>query len=223
MNRAEIKELAKSKIKGNKWNIIWPVLVIGFLESVIQNIFHLGPGVANIDLNNLEAMSIQNMPIQVSLGTGILSILVGVIMAGYYKYILNFVRTGKFETNDILNTIKEKWLNILIATVLVSVIVGICTIFFVVPGIIMGLAYSMVTFLVIDTDIAGSDALKASREMMNGYKWDYFVFILSFIGWILLVPFTLGILLVWLFPYMTVATTIYYDKLKALTSKKKDE
>ena len=163
------------------------------------------------------------MPIQVSLGAGILSILVGVIMAGYYKYILNFVRTGKFETNDILNTIKEKWLNILIATVLVSVIVGICTIFFVVPGIIMGLAYSMVTFLVVDTDIAGSDALKASREMMNGYKWDYFVFILSFIGWIILVPFTLGILLVWLFPYMTVATTIYYDKLKSLKNSKKDE
>lgn len=223
MNRAEIKELAKSKIKGNKWNIIWPVLVIGFLESVIQNIFHLGPSVANIDLNNLEAMSIQNMPIQVSLGTGILSILVGVIMAGYYKYILNFVRTGKFETNDIINTIKEKWLNILIATVLVSVIVGICSIFFIIPGIIMALAYSMVNFLVIDTDVAGSDSLKKSREMMNGYKWDYFVFWLSFIGWMLLVPFTLGILLIWLFPYMTVAGTIYYDKLKSLKNGKKDE
>ena len=49
MNRTEIKELAKSKIKGNKWNIIWPVLVIGFLESVIQSIFKLGPGITNID------------------------------------------------------------------------------------------------------------------------------------------------------------------------------
>lgn len=222
MNRTEIKELAKSKIKGNKWNIIWPVLVIGFLESVIQNIFHLGPSVANVDLTNLESVSIQNMPIQVQLGAGVLSILVGVIMAGYYKYILNFVRTGKFETNDILNTIKEKWLNILIVTVLVTIIVSVCTIFFVVPGIIMALAYSMATFLVIDTDIAGSDALKASREMMNGYKWDYFVFLLSFIGWIILVPFTLGIILVWLFPYMTVAMTIYYDKLKSLKNSKKD-
>ena len=27
MNRKEIKELAKAKIKGNKWNIIWPMLI----------------------------------------------------------------------------------------------------------------------------------------------------------------------------------------------------
>ena len=29
MNRKEIKEAAKAKIKGNKWNIWWPMLIIG--------------------------------------------------------------------------------------------------------------------------------------------------------------------------------------------------
>ena len=74
--------------------------------------------------------------------------------------------------------------------------------------------YSFVVYLVIDTKTKGQDALKISREMMQGYKWNYFVFGLSFLGWILLVPFTLGILLIWLYPYMTVATAIYYERLK---------
>ena len=78
----------------------------------------------------------------------------------------------------------------------------------------MTLAYAFVDYLVVDTDVTGNDALRESREMMKGYKWNYFVFGLSFLGWILLVPFTLGILLIWLYPYMTVATAIYYERLK---------
>ena len=30
MNRQEIKKEAWEKIKGNKWNIWWPLLIIGF-------------------------------------------------------------------------------------------------------------------------------------------------------------------------------------------------
>lgn len=211
MNRKEIKELAKEKIKGNKWNIIWPMLVISVIGSIISRIFG---GTINIDLNHLDQLSkVTVSPTQYA-GSLISSLIVGLITAGYLMYILNFVRTGKFDTKDIIETIKAKWLNILIAQILSSIIIGLCSILFVIPGIIMALAYAFVTFLVIDTDVSGSDSLKASREMMKGYKWDYFVFGLSFIGWALLVPFTLGILLIWLYPYITVANAIYYDKLK---------
>ena len=75
----------------------------------------------------------------------------------------------------------------------------------------------MVTYLVVDTNLSGADTLKKSREMMKGYKWDYFVFGLSFIGWILLVPVTLGLIAIWLVPYMVVAEAIYYDRLKDKT------
>lgn len=210
MNRVEIKNEAKSKIKNNLWNIIWPVLVIGVLEGVLSSIFG---GRINIDFNNLENFKVPTSYIAASTIT---SIIAGIVNAGYIKYIINFVRTGNFDTSVILNTVKEKWLNILIADILVAIIVAVCSVFLVIPGIIMGLAYSFVTYLVVDTDVSGSDSLKKSREMMKGYKMDYFVFELSFLGWIILVPFTLGILLIWLYPYMTVATAIYYDKLKSL-------
>lgn len=216
MNRSEIKELAKSKIKGNKWDIIWPMLVISVVSSIISRLMG---GTVEIDFRNLESLSnIHVSPMHY--GSGLLvSLLTGIATAGYIKYLLNFVRTGKFEMNDIIDTIKAKWLNIFIAQVLVTIIVFLCSLLFVIPGIIMALAYAFVIFIVIDTDTNGSDALKASREMMKGYKWNYFVFGLSFIGWIILVPFTLGILLIWLYPYMTIANVIYYDKLKEINKK----
>ena len=41
MDRKEIKAEAKLKIKGNKWNILWPMLALGLIESVISRIFGL--------------------------------------------------------------------------------------------------------------------------------------------------------------------------------------
>ena len=216
MNRKEIKELAKSKIKGNKWNIIWPILVISVIESILNSIFS---GRIEIDLTNLESMSLVNVSPRYYIGSLVVTLIVGIITAGYIKYVLNFVRNGSFEFNDIIDTVKAKWLNIVIAEILTTIIITLCSLLFVIPGIIMALAYAFVIYLVIDTDVSGSDSLKASREMMKGYKWDYFVFGLSFIGWILLIPFTFGLILIWLYPYMTVANTIYYEKLKEITKK----
>ena len=218
MDRKEIKELAKNKIKGNKWNIIWPMLVIGLIEGVLENIL----GVSNytqIDISNPEAMASYQMPTGTSIGLLVIGIIFGIVMVGYKKYIVNFVRTGKFEFNDILDCVKEKWVNILVASILMYLVIFACSLLFVIPGIIMALAYSMVAYIIIDTDKTGVDAMKESRAMMKGYKWNYFVFGLSFIGWILLTPFTFGLLLIWLYPYMTVADVLYYEKLKEVTKR----
>ena len=215
MNRVEIKELAKQKIKGNLWNILWPALVIGVVTSIVSSIF--GP---KIDYTNIKSLTEINVPTSyyfVSIIEGIVS---GLLTAGYVKYLLNFTRTGSFNTSDIIDTVKAKWAQILIADILVAIVVSIGYVLFVIPGIILTFAYAMVSYIVIDTDTAGSDSLKKSREMMKGYKLDYFVFGLSFFGWILLVPFTLGLLLIWLAPYMSIASCIYYDRLSSLNNKK---
>lgn len=208
MNRSEIKELAKQKIKGNLWNILWPMLIIEVISSILSSFF--GP---SIDLTQIKEMGEMHMSWSSSLGSLAISIVTGVLTAGYMMYILKFVRTGKFDTDDIIKTIKAKWVDLLIAIVLSVIIIGVCSMLLVIPGIIAALGLTMVIFLVIDKDVKGQDSLKASWELMKGHKWEYFVFQLSFIGWYLLIPFTLCLILIWLVPYVTVAQTIYYDRL----------
>ena len=216
MNRKEIKKEAWAKIKGNKWNIIWPALLILFVEGVLENILGLNP-YAGADFTDVNAVLNMDIPPKVEIGMAIFSLVFGIVLVAYKKYILNFVRNDKFEFSDIIDCIKEKWLNILVASFLVYVVVFACTLLFVVPGIIMAFAYAMVGFIVIDSDLNGVDSMKKSRAMMKGYKWNYFVFFLSFIGWYLLSFVSFGIALIWLFPYMTVAETLYYEKLKEIT------
>ena len=144
----------------------------------------------------------------------LLNILFNIVNVAYLKYILNFVRTGKFEFNDIIDCIKYKWLNILGVSVIEYLVISVGFILFIIPGIILALGLTMSSLIVIDTDLGPVESIKKSWEMMKGYKWNYFVFILSFLGWILLTPFTLGLLFIWLIPYMTVAEIIYYERLK---------
>lgn len=220
MDRKEIKEKAKELIKGKKWQIWWPLLIISLVSSVLENL--IGPNYSDLDnlkITSFEQLSQLNLPAPTPTQL-ILSLLVGIVIGiagvAYNKYILKLVRGEEPEFNDIIETIKERWLSILLVELIVGVVVSVCAIFFVIPGIIMALAYAMTGYLVVDTDLEAMEVVKKSRAMMKGYKWNYFVFGLSFIGWILLVPFTLGILIIWLMPYVIVSMALYYENLKEI-------
>ena len=83
-----------------------------------------------------------------------------------------------------------------------------------VPGIILSYSYAMADFILLeDPNCSGSEALRRSRAMMRGHKWDLFMLHLSFIGWSLLAAFTGGIGNLFLTPYTTVATASFYREL----------
>ena len=220
MDRVKIKESAKQKIKGNIWNLLWPLLIIGVLEGVLNNIFggSSNQALVNLDLSNLDVNAISDSIKTTSSPISfIINIIFSVINIAYLKYVLDFVRTGKFDANSIIECLKTKWLNLLIVSLLTGIATTIGFMLLIVPGVIVAIGLGMAGLIVIDSDLSAIDALKKSWEMMKGYKWNYFVFILSFIGWIILAPFTLFILFIWLIPYMTVAEVIYYDELKKIT------
>lgn len=62
--------------------------------------------------------------------------------------------------------------------------------------------------------MSASDAIAASKQMMDGNKWRLFCLNFSFIGWSFLSVFTLGILNLWLIPYMEASYAAFYEELK---------
>jgi len=96
----------------------------------------------------------------------------------------------------------------------------------IVPGIVAAYSYRMSLYLLIDNpEIGVSEALRKSKEMMNGYKARLFYLDLSFIGWALLCVLTFGIGILWLYPYMLTSQAIFYEELRkdlGLTTKVKE-
>jgi len=96
-----------------------------------------------------------------------------------------------------------------------QIIVALGMLLLIVPGIILGLAYSMTPFILADDgELSTIAALKKSRVMMKGHKMDLFLLLLSFIGWYALVIITLGIAALWVVPYVKTAEAAFYEDIK---------
>ena len=76
----------------------------------------------------------------------------------------------------------------------------------------------MVPYLLNDyPELTPREALKISRQMMQGQKGQLFILDLTFIGWYILAFITCGIGYLFLTPYMQTATAHFYEDLKAET------
>ena len=198
MKRSELKAKAKAQLKGR-----WGLAIGTFLVAlIIVSIFSLGTGIS-------EDSTL------VTIITMILSLVVNaVISIGICKFALNIAGEGEAKFTDIFSGISV-FLKAIGLYLLVGIAVGIGFIILIVPGIILALMFSQTCYILAeDKDISIIDCMKKSAEMMKGHKGEYFVLLLSFLGWAIVaaIPFGLGYL--WLVPYQQVTFADYYLELK---------
>ncbi len=88
----------------------------------------------------------------------------------------------------------------------------------IVPGIIKSISYSQFYYILAeDKNIDLREALKKSKDMMDGNKMKYFKLQLRFIGWAFLCILTLGIGIIWLAPWIQVTLAKFYEDVKGNT------
>ena len=75
--------------------------------------------------------------------------------------------------------------------------------------------YSLTYYILADNpEMSGSAAIKKSKEMMIGHKWELFVLLFSFFWWYLLCFITFGIAVIYVNPYINATMVNFYEKLK---------
>lgn len=99
---------------------------------------------------------------------------------------------------------------------LMTVFVFLWSLLFIIPGIVKGYAYAMTPYIMHEhPELSPNECIDRSKAMMKGYKWKLFLLDLSFIGWLLLCILTLGILTLWIQPWMECSRIRFYEELKA--------
>lgn len=136
---------------------------------------------------------------------------------GFISYILSLTRKEEVSLTDIFQDYKK--IGLIVVTLIISyVFIIFGYILLIIPGIMIAFSLVMVGYLLADSkETSISEArniIRESIEMMNGYKLDYFIFELSFIGWYFLGVITFGIAYIYVIPYFTFANTLYYQRLK---------
>lgn len=207
INRVELKKNAKEFAFSHKMDIWRPTLVIFCIEFVISFL--------------VSAFGIKTDTDLYSIIGSITTLLMVPLQIGGMSYIFGIIDNKKVDLKEcLLSKFKDgSWWKIILVSFVMGLIVGFGMILLIVPGIYFALKYGMVQMIMADTKHEGKNILYPlddSSKMMNGQKWNYFVFILSFFGWFILCGITLGILYIWIYPYFLVANYYYYKELKKL-------
>src|SRR6056300_295067 len=94
-------------------------------------------------------------------------------------------------------------------------IVFLGLILLVVPGIILGLMYSQIFYILADDpDIGVIEAFNLSSKMMKNNMWQFFMLNLEALLYFIAGVFTLLVWWVWLFPRYSIAFAGFYEELK---------
>lgn len=225
MTNREIKIKAKELIKGNVLKILVTILLIGIVCSVISGVVEnlLKFVFETIGLNTVaktgEKLFGVELTTPTAVGNAITMITSFINTLGSFIvafYVLNFVRGKEVEPNDMIEFLKRNVLKLFLIALIQKLVVGLGMVLFIIPGIILALGLSLVTYISIDEEsLSAVDTLKKSWELMKGYKGRLFLFGFSFIGWYLLCIFLIPI--AYVVPYVSVAEALFYENIKKNT------
>lgn len=196
MNRVELKTWVKEKIKGHRLELLVVIIVASILTSLTVG----------------QHYSMEDGSLQVYGGVP-LGIFFYFVEVGLAYYMVKFLNGKEYNFKDLFYFSKD-YVRTLVTGLLEAIFIFLWSLLLIVPGIIKGIAYSLVPLILADDkhkDLKYTEVLKKSEAMMKGHKMDYFVLQLSFIGWHILAIFTLFILEIWIVPYQTTATYKFLD------------
>ena len=171
------------------------------------------------DLNGQWGIAIGFMflAIVISFASGIVIIpilILAPLAVGQYRFWLNISRRTNPQINDLFKGFNS-YASALGANLLVGLIVVGGMLLLIIPGIYWAFTYAMVNYIIAENpDIGGNESLVVSRKMMEGHKWKLFRFGLRVMAIFILCIFTLGIGLIWAYPWVSTASAKFYDDIK---------
>ncbi len=134
----------------------------------------------------------------------------GAIQLGYCRFNRNLLDNNNPQFTDLFSSFHIFWKGFCM-NLLVTLYIILWTLLFIIPGIIAEYSYAMTPYILEENPEMGiNEAIRYSKDMMNGNKWRLFCLNISFIGWGFLCFFTCGIGFLWLGPYINAANAAFF-------------
>lgn len=218
----EVRETGRTAFKAN----YWPCVLVSIILSLFAGYSGYQASSNSGDISSeLEGVPAEEALTFIIIVLGILAVaaIIGILLK---IFLFNPLQVGSYaffkeniKSPAPLSTIKVGFQNYgrtFITLFLRDLFIVLWCILLIIPGIVKAYSYALVPYILADNpELSPMDAIKRSKEMMNGYKMQAFLLDLSFIGWILLGCITAGIALIfWTCPYMYSSDAAFYLKVK---------
>lgn len=226
--RKELKDRAKASFKANYWLCVVIALIMTALTAATNEVSTSGSDVDAMSLigqlSDASGVSVNSL-VAMFAGVGAVAIIISSLITVFIKNPL-FVGATRFfvvnagekaNLNELIYSFKDgRFVKTAVTVFLKDLFIALWSCLLVVPGIIAHYSYYMVEYIMADDPtLSYMAAIKKSKEMMKGQKWNTFVLELSFIGWEILNAITCGIVGVfYVQPYLESTKAELYLALK---------
>ena len=238
-DRPMLKQYAKDALKNFYWKAVLVSLIISVLTGGLANAGSSGSKVnINLENNQLQIPEFSwkefIFPAQADYTGEILAgafLILLVLVIAVFTFLISslytafiasplevghnrFYMSSRFVPTDIGRMFYGfscgNYRNVVKTMFLRSLYIFLWSLLFIIPGIVKSYEYRMVPYILAENpNIPTERAFQLSKEMMEGRKWDLFVFDWSFFGWELLAS-VLVIGHIFLNPYIQAANTEVY-------------
>lgn len=222
----ELKALAREALLGQYGSLIGAMFLLGMFSVILESV----PVTITRNREDTTSLIIQFVV------TLIISVLVYLLQIGMTVIVLHMTRRQTYGLSNLFYTFRahpDRFIIVSVIQIGISMILQIPAYIFLLlyPGdtikrvllyLLLLLAGSIVSFIVllgftladlllIDNENLGAiDAIRQSWAMMHGNKGRFFYLQISFFGLALLCILTLGIGMLWLYPYMMTTEAFFY-------------
>ena len=212
MNASDYRRIAREKLEGN-----WlPSIAVTFVAALLGGALTGSSFTLEIDEELLYYLPDPLLMVLLvySSFAGILSlaqaILGGTVQLGYAQYLLK-QHDGKTRGFEDLFSQFHRFGTGFCQALLRGLYVFLWSLLLVIPGIVASYSYAMTPFILAEhPEMTASEAIAASKTLMDGHKGDLFWLDLTFFGWSLLAALTFGLGYLALNPYMNAARAAFY-------------
>lgn len=217
LTSAEYKEIARDALKGNWGRAIGAMLIAACLGVFFTSLYFISHFMF---IMSVAIRIFENLPHYFLMLVGI-----GIVLAVFFFFAGGPARFGYIDFNLALLDRREavpsmvlgrfsliwKGMYMKIALFFYELFF---TILLIIPGIVTMYAYAMVPYILEEKkDYTVGKAMKMSRKIMRGHKWELFCLRFSFLGWYILSLLTFGLALFYVLPYMNTAEAVFYNEI----------
>ncbi|MBQ6893533.1 MAG: DUF975 family protein [Clostridia bacterium] len=229
MDRSQLKKLSWEQIQGKIWKLFLISLIVFAIVLAVESAV-LGaisvPLIISTGLTDLAiagaitAEEITELVIDLmESASDMSSSVVSVFLAAPFNLAIamiyiNITNGIEPQIADTFKGFKKYWKAVGVYF-FIELFTSLWALLFIIPGIVKWYSYSMAPYILAENPEMGPlDAIRKSKEMMDGHKGDLFGLHISFIGWFLLTIVSCGVASIWCIPYLEAATANFYKQLK---------
>ena len=191
-----------------EYGTLFPIGFIQRYADAYQQAFATG------DVSALQALA-ASLPESTTMSfffSTLVSLFMVILNAGYFIYCMG-IRQGVEMPYSTLTEGLSVAGKLIWCSIQMSVKVFLWSMLFWIPGIIALYRYRFAYYNILtDESITAGGAIRLSCQQTRGMKMELFILDLSFIGWSLLSALTMGLLNVWLTPYITLCDLAYFEE-----------